>query len=328
MSASDFRVWPGRPYPLGATWDGSGTSFALFSAHAEKVEVCLFDSHGKKEIARIALPEYTHEIWHGYLPDVRPGQLYGYRVYGPYEPAAGYRFNHHKLLIDPYAKALVGALAWDDALFGYKIGDTSEDLSFDERDSAPFIPKCQVVDPAFTWGRRLEQRPWHETIIYEMHVRGFTKLHPEIGENERGTFAGLAAAPVVSYLRDLGVTAIELLPIHAFVHDRLLIEHGLRNYWGYNTIGFFAPHSEYLGEGGLGDFKACVQQMHDANIEVILDVVYNHTAEGNHMGPTLSLRGIDNKSYYYLLEGDERHYNDFTGTGNALDVLQIGRAHV
>ena len=321
MSASDFRVWPGRPYPLGATWDGSGTSFALFSAHAEKVEVCLFDSHGKKEIARIALPEYTHEIWHGYLPDVRPGQLYGYRVYGPYEPAAGYRFNHHKLLIDPYAKALVGALAWDDALFGYKIGDTSEDLSFDERDSAPFIPKCQVVDPAFTWGRRLEQRPWHETIIYEMHVRGFTKLHPEIGENERGTFAGLAAAPVVSYLRDLGVTAIELLPIHAFVHDRLLIEHGLRNYWGYNTIGFFAPHSEYLGEGGLGDFKACVQQMHDANIEVILDVVYNHTAEGNHMGPTLSLRGIDNKSYYYLLEGDERHYNDFTGTGNALDLL-------
>jgi isoamylase len=319
MSAADFRVWPGRPHPLGATWDGSGTNFALFSAHAEKVELCIFDGDGTNE-TRIALPEYTHEIWHGYLPDVRPKRLYGYRVYGPYEPGAGQRFNHHKLLIDPYAKALVGALDWNDALFGYAVGDEAEDLSFDRRDSAPFIPKCQVVDPAFTWGRRPEQRPWHETIVYEMHARGFTMRHPGVGEAERGTFAGLAVAPVVAYLRDLGVTAIELLPIHAFVHDRHLIERGLTNYWGYNSIGFFAPHPEYLGTGGLGDFKAFVQQMHDAGIEVLLDVVYNHTAEGNHLGPTLSFRGIDNKSYYHLMEGDERHYSDFTGTGNALEL--------
>jgi len=320
MNASDFRVWPGRPYPLGATWDGSGTNFALFSAHAGKVELCLFDGDGKEEIARIALPEYTQEIWHGYLPDVRPGQLYGYRVHGPYEPTAGHRFNPHKLLIDPYAKALVGELRWDDALFGYKVGDEAEDLSFDERDSAPFIPRCEVIDPAFTWGRRPEQRPWHETVIYEMHVRGFTRRHPGVPEAARGTFGGLAAAPAVDYLRDLGITAVELLPVHAFLQDRHLVERGLRNYWGYNSIGFFAPHPEYLGAEGLGAFKVFVQQMHDAGIEVILDVVYNHTAEGNHMGPTLSFRGIDNKSYYYLMEGDERHYNDFTGTGNALEL--------
>jgi isoamylase len=212
MSASDFRVWPGRPGPMGATWDGSGTNFALFSAHAERVELCLFDGGGKTEIARIRLPEYTHEIWHGYLPDVRPGQLYGYRVYGPYEPEAGHRFNHHKLLVDPYAKALVGALEWDDVLFGYRVGDDAKDLSFDDRDSAPFVPKCRVVDSAFTWGRRPDQRPWHETVIYELHVKGFTMRHPEVGDAMRGTFAGLAAAPVVTYLRDLGITAIELLP--------------------------------------------------------------------------------------------------------------------
>jgi len=314
-----FRVWPGQPHPLGATWDGSGTNFALFSAHAEKVELCLFDAD-QKQIACVVLPEYTHEVWHGYLPDVRPGQLYGYRVYGPYEPKAGHRFNHHKLLIDPYAKALVGELAWDDALFGYEVSAEPDDLSFDTRDSAPFIPKCQVIDPAFTWGRRPGQRPWHETITYEMHARGFTMRHPEVDPAIRGTFSGLSAAPVVDYLHDLGVTAIELLPIHAFVHDRHLVERGLRNYWGYNTIGFFAPHPEYLGWGGLGDFKAFVQRMHDVDIEVILDVVYNHTAEGNHLGPTLSFRGIDNKSYYYLVDGDERHYNDFTGTGNALEL--------
>jgi isoamylase len=320
MSESEFRLWPGRPHPLGATWDGSGTNFALFSAHAEQVELCLFDGEGEREVARLALPEYTHEIWHGYLPDVRPGQLYGYRVYGPYEPKAGHRFNHHKLLIDPYAKALVGEIRWDDALFGYRVGDEAEDLSFDERDSAPFIPKCQVIDPVFTWGRRPGQRPWHETIVYEAHVRGFTARHPDVPEAARGTFTGLCAAPVVEYLRDLSITAIELLPVHAFLHDRRLIERGLRNYWGYNSIGFFAPHPEYLGKGGLGDFKAFVQQMHDAGIEVILDVVYNHTAEGSHQGPTLSFRGIDNKSYYYLMEGDERHYNDFTGTGSALEL--------
>ncbi len=320
MSSSKFRVWPGQPHPLGATWDGSGTNFSVFSAHAEKVELCLFDGDGKTEVARIVLPEYTHELWHGYFPDVRPGQLYGYRVYGPFEPEAGHRFNHHKLLIDPYAKGLVGALEWNDALFGYQVGDPREDLSFDLRDSAPFIPKSQVVDPAFKWGRSPDQRPWHETIIYEAHVRGLTIHHPEVAETARGTFAGLSAPCMIQYLRELGITAIELLPIHAFIHDRHLTERGLRNYWGYNTIGFFAPHAEYLGKGGLGDFKAFVQQMHDAEIEVILDVVYNHTAEGNHLGPTLSLRGLDNRSYYYLTDEDQRYYRDFTGTGNALDL--------
>jgi isoamylase len=318
--STDFRVWPGEPYPLGATWDGSGTNFALFSAYAEKVELCLFDDAGEKEIARLVLPEFSHEIWHGYSPDVRPGQRYGYRVYGPYQPEAGHRFNHHKLLIDPYAKALVGPLEWNDALFGYRVGDEQEDLSFDERDSAPFMPKCQVVDTAFTWGRRIAPRPWHETIIYEMHVRGFTMRHPEVPENVRGTFSGLTAAPIVEHLRGLGVTAVELLPIHAFLHDRHLFERSLRNYWGYNSIGFFAPHPEYVGKGGPNEFKAFVQQMHDAGIEVILDVVYNHTAEGSQMGPTLSFRGIDNKSYYYLMAGEERYYNDFTGTGNALEL--------
>jgi isoamylase len=320
MSASDFRVWPGRPHPLGATWDGSGTNFALFSAHAEKVELCLFDGDGRRELARIVLPEYTHEIWHGYLPDVRPGQLYGYRVYGPYQPAAGHRFNHHKLLIDPYAKALAGTLRWHDALFGYPVGGSKSDLGFDERDSAPFMPKCQVIDPAFTWGRRPEPRPWHEMVIYELHVRGFTMRRPDVREALRGNFGGLASAPVIDYLRELGVTAIELLPIHAFVNDRHVIERGLSNYWGYNSIGFFAPHPAYLGPGGLGDFKACVQQMHDAGIEIILDVVYNHTAEGDHTGPTLSFRGIDNSSYYALREDDPSRYTDFTGTGNALEL--------
>jgi isoamylase len=317
---NDFRVWPGEPSPLGATWDGSGTNFALFSAHAEKVELCLFADNARAEIARIPLPEYTHEIWHGYLPDVRPGQLYGYRVYGPYAPKDGHRFNANKLLIDPYAKELVGELRWHDSLFAYRIGHGSEDLSFDRRDSARSMPKCRVIDPAFTWGRQRERRPWHETVIYEMHVRGFTQRHPEVAEPMRGTFTGLSAAPVVAYLRALGITAVELLPIHAFVQDRHLIERGLRNYWGYNSIGFFAPHPAYLGTEGLGAFKACVQQLHDAGIEVILDVVYNHTAEGSHLGPTLSFRGIDNKSYYYLVHGNERYYNDFTGTGNALEL--------
>jgi isoamylase len=319
MSAAGIRVWPGHPHPLGATWDGSGTNFALFSAHAEKVELCLFDKGGR-ETARVELPEYTHEIWHGHLPDVRPGQLYGYRVYGPYDPAAGHRFNHHKLLIDPYAKRLVGALEWHDALYGYTIGSETADLSFDERDSAPYLPKCQVIDPAFTWGRRPERRPWHETLIYEAHVRGFTMRHPAVPAPQRGTFAGLATAVVVDYLRKLGITAIELLPVHAFVEDRHLLEQGLHNYWGYNSIGFFAPHSAYQDGEGLGDFKAFVQRMHDVGIEVILDVVYNHTAEGSELGPTLSLRGIDNRSYYFLRAGEERYYNDFTGTGNALEL--------
>jgi isoamylase len=317
---AEFRVWPGEPQPLGATWDGSGTNFALFSAHAEKVELCLFNDKGRNEIARIPLPEFTHEIWHGYLPDVLPGQLYGYRVYGPYDPKSGHRFNPNKLLIDPYAKELVGELRWHDSLFGYRIGHAIEDLSFDRRDSARSMPKCRVIDPAFTWGRPPVRRPWHETVIYEMHVRGFTMRHPQVRDKQRGTFTGLGSAPVLEYLRDLGVTDIELLPVHAFVQDRHLIERGLRNYWGYNSIGFFAPHPAYLGGEGLASFKACVQRLHDAGIEVILDVVYNHTAEGSHLGPTLSFRGIDNKSYYYLVDGEERYYNDFTGTGNALEL--------
>ncbi|MCO6411420.1 MAG: glycogen debranching protein GlgX [Thiogranum sp.] len=315
------RVWPGRPWPLGATWDGSGTNFALFSAHAEKVELCLFDEAGERELARIPLPEYTQEIWHGYLPDVRMGQLYGYRVYGPYEPQNGHRFNHHKLLLDPYAKSLHGVLTWNDALFGYTLGDERQDLSFDARDSAPWIPKCQVIDPAFTWGEITPpRRSWQETIIYEMHVRGFTMLHPQVPETARGTFGGLASHAIVDYIKGLGVTAAELLPVHAFVQDRHLCDQGLRNYWGYNSIGFFAPHPEYLGSGGINEVKTFVQLMHDAGLEVILDVVYNHTAEGNQMGPTLSMRGVDNKSYYYLMEGNERYYNDFTGTGNALEL--------
>jgi isoamylase len=315
------RVWPGLPYPLGATWDGSGTNFALFSAHAEKVELCLFDREGTRELERIPLPEYTNEIWHGYFPDVRAGQLYGYRVYGAYEPKQGNRYNHHKLLLDPYAKSLHGTLQWDDALFGYVVGHKDEDLSFDTRDSAPFMPKCQVIDPAFTWGLdRPRARPWHEIIVYEMHVRGYTMRHPSVAESARGTIGGLANHSIVSYLKELVSTAVELLPVHAFLHDRRLIEEGLRNYWGYNSIGFFAPHPEYLGSGGINEFKTFVQLMHESDIEVFLDVVYNHTAEGSHLGPTLSLRGIDNKSYYYLLDDEARYYNDFTGTGNALEL--------
>ena len=319
MASYDMRLWPGRPYPLGASWDGRGVNFALFSAFATKVELCLFDADGK-ETSRIALPEMTNEVWHGYLPDVRPNQLYGYRVHGPYEPDAGHRFNPNKLLIDPYAKSLRGEIEWHDALYGYTIGHPDQDFAFDDRDSAPYMPKCAVLDLAFTWGPdRPAQRPVHQTIIYEMHARGFTMTHPDIPEGMRGTFAALTTPQVVNYLRDLGVTAVELLPIHAFLHDRQLVERGLKNYWGYNSIGFFAAQPEYAGLGGLGDFKTFVQVMHDADIEVILDVVYNHTAEGNHLGPTLSFKGIDNNSYYYLMP-EKRYYNDFTGTGNALEL--------
>lgn len=315
------RVWPGQPFPLGATWDGTGTNFALFSAHAERVELCLFDRDGKRELDRITLPEYTHEIWHGYLPDVRAGQLYGFRVYGPYDPKNGHRFNHHKLLLDPYAKSLSGSLKWHDALFGYTVGHQKQDLSFDKRDSANYLPKCKVIDPAFTWGQdRPVTQPWHETIIYEMHVRGFTMRHPQVPVDVRGTFGGLANHYIVDYLKQLGITAVELLPVHAFLHDRRLVEEGLGNYWGYNTVAFFAPHAEYLGVGDISEFKTFVQLMHDAGIEVFLDVVYNHTAEGNQLGPTLSLRGIDNHSYYYLKQDEPRYYNDFTGTGNALEL--------
>ena len=319
MIAARPRVESGLPYPLGATWDGKGVNFALFSANAEKVELCTFDPRGRREIARVTLPEYTDEIWHGYLPDARPGLLYGYRVSGPYDPARGHRFNDHKLLIDPYAKALAGKLRWTDAQYGYRIGSQREDLSFDRRDNASGMPKCVVVEEAFTWGK--DQRPavpWTDTVFYELHVKGFTVLHPGVPPALRGTFAGLATPAVVDYLQNLGVTTVELLPAHAFIDDRRLVEQKLRNYWGYNSIGFFAPEARYL-QGGTNEFKTMVKHLHEAGIEVVLDVVYNHTAEGNHLGPTLSFKGIDNASYYRLAE-DKRYYDDVTGTGNTLDL--------
>jgi glycogen operon protein len=314
------RVWPGNPYPLGATWDGRGVNFALFSAHAEKVELCLFDRNGNQEQARIVLPEYTDEVWHGYLPEARPGQLYGYRVHGPYDPANGLRFNPNKLLIDPYAKSLSGPVQWNDVVFGYRVGGPREDLGFDRRDSARFVPKSRVVETAFTWSN--DHRPgtsWEESIILELHVRGFTMMHPEVDPAVRGSFSALAAPAVLDYLIDLGVTAVELLPIHAAVSERTLTPRRLTNYWGYSTIGFFAPDPRFLPTGMIAEFKTVVQRLHDAGIEVLLDVVYNHTAEGNHLGPTLSFRGIDNLSYYRL-EEERRFYTDSTGTGNSLNL--------
>jgi glycogen operon protein len=291
------QIAEGLPNPLGATWDGLGVNFALFSATATKVELCLFDEEGRRELARIDLPEYTDEVWHGYLPDARPGTVYGYRVHGPYEPEAGLRFNPHKLLLDPYAKGIVGGLEWNDALFGYELGDNDADLSFDKRDSARYMPKCRVVDPAFTWGReRGPAVPWDGTIVYEAHVRGFTMQHPAVCAEKRGTFAGLATTEVIDYLKSLGITSLELMPVHAFIDDRLLLDRGLSNYWGYNTIGFFAPHPRYSATAKIAEFKEMVARLHDAGIEVILDVVYNHTAEGNELGPTLVFRGIDNPS--------------------------------
>ncbi len=318
----DYAVWPGNPYPLGATWDGGGVNFALFSEHAEKVELCLFDPKGRREIDRIPLPERTDLVWHGYLPQVRPGQLYGYRVHGPYQPEAGHRFNPHKLLLDPYARVIENQIKWSDAHFGYKVGHRREDLSFDRRDSAPGMPKCRVIDPAFTWG---DDKPpkisWHETVIYELHVKGFTQLNPHLPPPLRGTYAGLASEPAIAHLKHLGVTAVELMPVHAFVDDRHLVEKGLRNYWGYNSIGYFAPEMRYSASGEIGEFKTMVKTLHAAGIEVILDVVYNHTAEGNHLGPTLSFRGIDNAAYYRLVDGDRRYYMDYTGCGNTLNMM-------
>ncbi len=319
--AARTAVWPGKPYPLGATWDGFGVNFALFSAHAEKVELCLFDSAGTREIDRVALPECTDEVWHGYLPEARPGLLYGFRVHGPYEPAQGHRFNPNKLLLDPYAKSLIGQIRWSDAHFGYRVGSAREDLSFDRRDNARGMPKCRVIDPAFTWGpERAPSVPWGETLIYEAHVRGLTMQHPDVPPGLRGTIAGLASQPVIDHLKALGVTAIELLPVHAFTDDRHLVEKSLHNYWGYATIGFFAPEPRYMATESTKEFKTMVARLHDAGIEVILDVVYNHTGEGNHLGPTLSFRGIDNASYYLLHPDDRRYYLDHTGTGNTLNV--------
>jgi isoamylase len=314
-------VWPGRPYPLGATWDGEGVNFALYSEHAEKVELCLFDNSGKREILRIPLAEQTDMVWHSYLPEVRPGQLYGYRVFGPYAPEEGHRFNHHKLLLDPYGKQIQGYIRWSDSHFGYRVGNKQEDLSFDRRDNAAGMPKNQVIDSAFTWGADAPPRiPWHETIIYELHVKGFTMCHPDVPANLRGTYAGLATAPVIDYLTHLGVTSIELMPVHSFVDDRQLVERGLRNYWGYNSIGFLALEPRYLATNSVNEFKTMVKTLHSAGLEVILDVVYNHTAEGNHLGPTLSLKGIDNSAYYRLVPENRRYYKDYTGTGNTLNM--------
>jgi isoamylase len=314
-------VWPGRPYPLGSTWDGEGVNFALYSEHAEKVELCLFDMSGKRETLRVPLPEQTDMVWHGYLPEVRPGQLYGYRVFGPYAPEQGHRFNHHKLLLDPYGKQLQGSLAWSDSDFGYRVGHKQEDLSFDRRDNAAGMPKNKVIDSAFTWGTDAPPNiPWHETVIYELHVKGFTMCNPDVPARLRGTYAGLATAPVIDYLTRLGVTSIELMPVHSFIDDRQLVDRGLRNYWGYNSIGFFALEPRYLSTNSIREFKTMVKTMHSAGLEVILDVVYNHTAEGNQLGPTLSLRGIDNSSYYRLTSDNPRYYTDYTGTGNTLNV--------
>lgn len=327
------KIYPGSPYPLGAAYDGKGVNFALFARNAEGVELCLFDSDqsdAKEE--RIPIKERTHDIWHLYLPSLKPGQKYGYRVYGPYVPAEGCRFNPHKLLIDPYAKAIAGAIKWHESIFGYDINSEEKDLSFNDQDSAPYIPKSVVVDGTFDWGD--DKRPntlYHQTIIYEAHVKGFTMTHPGIPEDIRGTYAAIGHPVTVSYLQDLGITAIELLPIHQFVNDGHLQDNGLSNYWGYNTIGFFAPDVKYSASGVNGEqvieFKQMVKNLHAAGIEVILDVVYNHTAEGNRLGPTLSFRGIDNQSYYRLTD-DPRYYMDYTGTGNTLNanlpnVLQL-----
>src|SRR5215469_8815930 len=316
------NVWPGRPYPLGATWDGEGVNFALFSAHAEKVELCLFDRSGNREESRIILPEYTDEVWHAYLPDARPNLLYGYRVYGQYDPANGHRFNSNKLLIDPYARSLHGRLRWSDALFGYRVGSQRSDLSFDRRDNARQIPKCRVIEPAFTWGDdRRPQIPWEETIILELHTRGATFKHPDIDPAHRGTVAGLHSPAMIDYLLDLGVTAVELLPVHAAVDDRHLLEGGLANYWGYNSIAYFAPDPRLLATNSIAGFKTMVKRLHDAGIEVILDVVYNHSGEGNQFGPTLSFRGIDNAAYYRLDPANKRICVETTGTGNALNMM-------
>ncbi|MFA0963433.1 glycogen debranching protein GlgX [Roseivirga sp. BDSF3-8] len=321
--------WPGKPYPLGATYDGEGINFALFSENATAIWLCLFNhTNDEKEYVSIEMTEVTDHVWHVYIPGLSPGQLYGYRVDGPYEPEQGHRFNKHKLLLDPYAKAIDGRIDWSDAMFGYPVGDEDEDrdLKFDTQDSSEGMNKSIVIDSAFDWeGVEKPQTPLHQSIIYELHVKGFTKLREDVDESIRGTYKGLAQPQVIEYFKNLGVTAIELMPIHQFVHDKTLMDKDLRNYWGYNTIGFFAPHSGYSSAGKLGEqvteFKELVKAYHKAGIEVILDVVYNHTAEGNHYGPTLCFKGIDNQAYYRLVEDDKRYYMDYTGTGNSLNML-------
>ncbi|HMF23425.1 MAG TPA: glycogen debranching protein GlgX [Pseudolabrys sp.] len=321
MRSSSNHVSAGSPYPLGPTWDGRGTNFALFSANATKVELCLFDREGRREKQRIVMPERTDDVWHVYLLHAAPGQLYGYRVHGPYAPEAGHRFNCHKLLIDPYSKRLGGHFTWHDMHFAYRTGHKNADLSFDRRDNARLMWKSVVVDPAHT--RMRDRRPataWEDTIIYEAHVKGLTQGRDDIPADARGTFRGLAEPGTIAHLRKLGVSAIELLPIHAFLDERHLIDRGLKNYWGYNSLSFFAPEMRYATGNAYNDFRSTVAALHDAGIEVILDVVYNHTCEGNHMGPTLCYRGIDNASYYWLVPNQPRYYENFTGTGNALKL--------
>ena len=316
-----MTVWPGTPYPLGATYDGEGTNFSLFSEMAERVELCLFDESGSE--TRIDMVEVTGHCWHSYFPDIKPGQRYGFRVHGPWAPAAGHRCNAAKLLLDPYAKAIDGDILWDEAMFPYSLDDGPD--SRNDADNAPFMPKCIVHQSLFDWaGDRLLKCPWHETIIYELHVKGFTAQHPEVPPALRGTYAGLAHPAVIAHLKQLGVTAVELMPVHHFLHDKHLDDQGLRNYWGYNTTSFLAPHGGYAADkrpgAAVAEFKQMVKDLHQAGIEVILDVVYNHTAEGNHFGPVLSFKGIDNAYYYRLVAGDRRHYMDYTGTGNSLNM--------
>ncbi|HMZ54567.1 MAG TPA: glycogen debranching protein GlgX, partial [Nitrospira sp.] len=321
-----MKVWPGRPYPLGATWDGEGVNVSLFSENATSVELCLFDGpDASQESHRIRVEERTNQTWHAYLPEGRPGLHYGFRVNGPYDPPAGHRFNPAKLLLDPYAKSIADTIRLSDRMFGYQLGDAESDLVRDDRDNAEDMPKCVVVDQAFSWGGdRLLHTPWSKTVIYEVHVKGFTARHPHVPEHLRGTYAGLSTPAVIEYLQGLGVTAVELLPVHHAVQDKHLTDQGLTNYWGYNTIGFFAPDMRYAASPVRGrhvrEFKTMVKTLHSAGIEVILDVVYNHTAEGNHLGPTLSFRGIDNAAYYRLMADDPRYYMDYTGCGNSLNV--------
>ncbi|PLQ00593.1 glycogen debranching protein GlgX [Cupriavidus pauculus] len=315
------RLLPGKPYPLGAHWDGLGVNFAVFSANASRIDLCLFSPNGRKELQRLALPDCTDEIWHGYLPHAQPGLQYGYRAFGPYEPARGHRFNPHKLLLDPYARALSGPVRWSDALFGYRLNSPRADLTPDRRDSAPTMPKAVVIDESFNWGDdRPPREPWTTTSIYEVHVRGVSMLRDDLLPQYRGTFAALADPRFVEHLLQMGVTSIELLPIHAFLQDRFLVERGLRNYWGYNTLAFFAPEPLYLSGRQHHEVKIAIRRLHAAGIEVILDVVYNHTCEGNELGPTMSWRGLDNASYYRLMPGDERHYINDTGCGNTLNL--------
>jgi isoamylase len=321
------KTWPGKPYPLGATWTGEGVNFAIFSEHATGVELCLFDNvDAPQEKLRIPLREQTEQIWHAFLPEARPGQLYGYRVHGLYEPNGGMRFNDSKLLLDPYAKSIAGQIKWSDEMFSYIVDDPGEDLARDSRDNAWAMPKSVVVDPTFDWGNdKKPDTPFFETVIYEMHVKGFTKLRSDIPEHLRGTYAGLASQEAISYLKNLGVTAVELLPVHASLDDKALVDRGLTNYWGYNSIGFFAPQAEYSSNREPGtevvEFKGMVKNLHVAGIEVILDVVYNHTGEGNHLGPTVCFRGVDNAAYYRLMADKPRFYLDYTGTGNTVDTL-------